>query len=162
MDFTEKLKTKLEQFIDEIHQERWYGKERELINRFVFNHLINMVENGTDFYSPAQIAIEGRVKQNLHPGGNQKKEVCKDLVIWRQPNQTIWTGEEDPLIIIEWKFNKDGQLYEKDIEWLKDYTRSNMTTKGVAVSIGKDYTSRAVLISLGEVINENWINKSYE
>lgn len=159
MDTITKIKKSLEQFLDEVNQEKWYGKERELINRFVFNHLINMVEINSDFYSPAQIAIESRVKQIKSITGRNKKEVCKDLVIWQKPNQTVWADGANPLLIMEWKFGNGG-LYSDDIEWLEKFTRDNQSTTGIAINIDIDevYSIKAALIYQGKIIDKSWIN----
>ena len=98
-----KLKQELNRMLlecfSEMKIEKWFGKEREMINRFVFSKLVKNLGCCKEFYDPAQIGIEVRVKQ-IRVG---KNEVCKDLVIWKYPSQTVWSEEKVPLCIIEWK-----------------------------------------------------------
>jgi hypothetical protein len=159
-EFDELLRAKLINFIKEIESEGWFGKERELLNRFVFNNLAKIIKDGSPFFSLAQIGIEVRVKQAIEGG---KKEVCKDLVIWRQPNQTVWTEDNVPLCIIEWK-HRNKVPYTEDINWLKKYTEINPGCIGVALNIETEpvYKLDAVLIKKGDILREDWIHYPLE
>ena len=56
------LNKALVEFVDEIQQEKWFGKERELISRFAFTKLIGLAGKHPLFIDPAQIGIEVRVQ----------------------------------------------------------------------------------------------------
>jgi hypothetical protein len=150
---TELLRMLLE-FINEIEKEKWFGKERELVSRFVFSKLVKNVGCCSEFFDTAQIGIEVRVKQ-IAKG---KDAVCKDLIIWRKSNQTYWSKENVPLCIMEWKHgNKKPSKY--DIDWLQSYTKLHPACFGVALNIENttDYELKAVLIANGEIEDGNWI-----
>ena len=153
--FQKELNRMFVEFITEIEKEKWFGKERELVSRFVFSKLIKNIGCCKEFTDPAQIGIEVRVKQ-IRVG---KNEVCKDLVIWKYPSQTVWSEEKVPLCIIEWK-HQNREPSEYDIKWLKAYTAINANCFGIALNINNniEYTIKAVLIENGEVIDSDWIN----
>ena len=137
----------LNEFIIEIKNEQWFGKERELVSRFAFSKLVKNVGCCEQLFDPAQIAIEVRVNQVKENG---KKEVCKDLVIWGQPNQTVWSSNNIPLCIMEWKHRKKFP-HEYDIEWLEKYTASYENCFGIALNVVNEgqYQLKAVLVEHG-------------
>jgi hypothetical protein len=149
------LKRMLIEFLDEIKKEKWFGKERELISRFVFSKLVNNIGCCENLYDTAQIGIEVRVKQITTNG---KKEVCKDLVIWNQPNQTVWSSDKPPLCIMEWK-HRNKKPSESDIKWLLKYSEANNSCFGIALNVEneKEYRLNAVLIENGKITDANWI-----
>ncbi len=150
------LKNILTDFFSEIQKDEWVGKERELVSRFAFSKLVSNINSIPEFYNPAQIGIEVRVKQT--PGLNKKEFVCKDLIIWKEPNSTAWTTNNIPLVIMEWKHN-NGEPYKNDITWLEEYTDLNKSCFGIAVNIDtkKQYQLTATLIEKGKTIEENWL-----
>lgn len=145
------------EFIREIQEEKWFGKERELVSRFVFSKLVKNIGCCSEFTDPEQIGIEVRVSQVT----SGKKEVCKDLVIWKYKNQTKWSEDNVPICIIEWK-HRNKEPYKYDIDWLKVYTEKYPTCFGISLNIEneKEYTISSVLIENGQVIDENWIKYS--
>jgi hypothetical protein len=154
-ELKQELKRMLLECFSEMKLEKWFGKEREIINRFVFSKLVKNPGCCKEFYDPAQIGIEGRVKQ-IKEG---KNEVCKDLVIWKYPNQNIWSEEKIPICIMEWKHQKRVPS-EYDIKWLKAYTAKNIQCFGIVININNnpEYLIKAVLVENGEVINSHWID----
>ncbi|MBT8319251.1 MAG: hypothetical protein KJP01_03900 [Gramella sp.] len=150
------LKHKLTEFFYEIQQNEWYGKERELVSRFAFSKLVSNINSTPEFYDPAQIGIEVRVKQI--EGIKKKEFVCKDLIIWKQPNSTAWTKHNIPIVIMEWKHN-NGQPYNKDIQWLEEYTSINKSCFGIALNIDTKFKFQlsATLIENGRIKEENWL-----
>jgi hypothetical protein len=137
----------LNEFIIEIKNEQWFGKERELVSRFAFSKLIKNIGCCEQLFDPAQIAIEVRVKQITENG---KKEVCKDLIIWSQPNQTVWGKYNVPLCIMEWK-HRNKLPYEYDIDWLEKYTSVYKDCFGIALNVENEgnYQLKAVLVEDG-------------
>jgi hypothetical protein len=127
------------------------GREREAVSRYAFAHLVKCCQDGTVLHDSAQIGIEVAVGQLTrcdeypHVG----KTVCKDLVIWRNPNTVLWKGNVphfEPLAIMEWKMvhafdriadrPKKSESYESDIRWLGKKARS----------IGSEFVGYAIFI----------------
>jgi hypothetical protein len=150
------LKQILTEFFFEIQQDEWFGKERELVSRFAFSKLVTNINSNPEFYNPAQIGIEVRVKQLS--GINKKEFVCKDLIIWKEPNSTAWTNNNVPLVIMEWKHN-NGKPHNYDIQWLEEYTSINKSCFGIALNIDtkKEFQLTATLIENGKTKEENWL-----
>ena len=155
--FQKELNRMFLEFITEIQKEKWFGKERELVSRFVFSKLIKNIGCCKEFTDPEQIGIEVRVKQ-IKSG---KNEICKDLVIWKYRNQTIWSKDNTPICIIEWKHNnKEPSKY--DMDWLKSFTKKFSSCFGIAVNVEneREYKINAVLIECGKIYDENWLSYS--
>lgn len=151
----ELIKNLLIEFYEEIRAERWFGKERELVSRFAFSKLVKSVGKCDELQSTEQISIETRVKQVIEGG---KNEVCKDMIIWREQNQTAWSENPVPLMIIEWKHGKK-KPYPYDLEWLKTYTLQNSECIGLTVNIDNEenYRIHSTLIENGKLIDYEWI-----
>jgi hypothetical protein len=157
----EELRRMLLEFIHEMQQENWFGKEREIVSRFAFSKLIKNIGCCEAFYDAAQIGIEMRVKQvaQAEQGKSVKKEVCKDLMIWQFPNQTRWSDPDYPNCIIEWK-HKNKAPSEYDITWLKAYTKTYPDCFGIALNVENEnavYKISGVLISNGEIEDAHWL-----
>lgn len=150
----EELKRMLTEFIKEIEDEKWFGKERELVSRFTFSKLVKNVGCCPELQDSRQLGIEVRVEQVMEG----KKEVCKDMVIWKKPNQTAWSEDNVPYCIIEWK-HRNKKPYQYDIDWLKEYTKKHPDCFGVALNVENEelYSLRAVLVEMGEVMENDWI-----
>jgi hypothetical protein len=143
------IRRMLLEFMDEIEQDQWKGKEREIVSRFTFSKLIKNVGCCSEFHHAGQICIEGRVFQVT---GTSKTHVCKDMVFWKQPFQTIFdTPAPVPLGIIEWKHRlKEPSDY--DCDWLKKYTRKNPDCFGIALTVENE-----ARYENGEVSDQHWI-----
>lgn len=150
------LKKLLTEFFFEIQQDGWFGKEREMVSRFAFDKLVSNTNSIPEFYSASQIGLEVRVKQLL--GDNRKEFVCKDLILWKEPNSTAWTKNNVPLVIMEWKHN-NGKPYKNDINWLAEYIDINKSCFGIAINIDtkKEYKLTATLLKKGKAKEENWL-----
>lgn len=108
----------------------WYGRENELVNLFAHSFLLKKQSSSLH---PSQIGIEVAVKQIQRQG--TKALVRKDLVIWRQPNQTVWkdlSPENDPAVVVEFKINDDRKC-ASDIEWLRLFTNAYPGVVGYSV-----------------------------
>lgn len=57
-------------------------RERELVSRFAFGHLVPRCRPGTALFHPRQLGIEVAVPQRSGDGVRRQPDVCKDLVIW--------------------------------------------------------------------------------
>src|SRR5881628_319506 len=111
-----------------------FGREAEIVNRYVFRHLLKYVRSNGVLNAPEQIAIGVAVPQiDYRDGARHKKQVCKDLVIWRDSGQTHWSRDgRPPLAVLEWKTN--GVVSNVDRRWLRSFTRRRPTV-GYAVTV---------------------------
>jgi hypothetical protein len=122
-------------FFQEVLSTGWYGCEREAISLFAFRHLLAHVKAGSVLHDPAQIAIEVAVPQI--PGPRRKTQVCKDLVIWREPASTCWSepaqADNFPLSVLEWKHGRSVPA-EEDVEWLRTFSAGREGFIGFAIA----------------------------
>ncbi|HEY4901053.1 MAG TPA: hypothetical protein VIH91_09580 [Terriglobales bacterium] len=132
----------------ELHQRvcsDWSGRERELVSLFAFGYLATFFSaDNAILKAQAQIGIEVAVKQTGHLE-SMKTQVCKDLVVWREPAMTAWDGQwqlnRTPLCVMQWKcitpltvarVNKKTVL-APDVDWLKKFTEQNNDCIGFSV-----------------------------
>ena len=160
------IKRALDNFLKDIKQKHWAGRENEAINLFVFGHLLKEVKTNSILYDSTQIAMECAVQQNP---GSVKKQVRKDLIIWHKPGMNCWNENKElkntPLAIIEWKvkgFRKPnkGELKnsEYDIQWLKAFSKDKKDFIGYAITLdisGGNYNLLVNEVFEGNLINEN-------
>jgi hypothetical protein len=130
-------------------EEGWPGMEREAVSLFAFGHLVPQCKAGRILFDPAQIGIEVRV---LQPGVLPKKpkgpyskktdRICKDLIVWREP-ETTWQDGVHPLAVMEWKTNQ-AQVSVSDVQWLKKLSKEcpEFTGYAVCLNMKKDRTFR--------------------
>lgn len=132
----------LVEFFDNVKKNKWYGKEREAVSLFAFDNLIKKICPNSILFDPAQIGIEVRVPITSL---NKKKEVCKDLVIWPNPNMNVWDLNKNPVnqprTIIEWKVLPNN-IKEKplkndlhDIAWIKEFSKNKRNFIGFLVTL---------------------------
>jgi hypothetical protein len=120
-------------FVTKLNEIKWFGREREVVSKFVLSSLVSRCIEGSPLYDIGQISIEGAVPQMKSPDKKTKNQVNKDLVIWDKPHSTCWNEKFEavnhPVSIIEWKvegywtgkkLNSKNTIY--DIEWLKQYS----------------------------------------
>lgn len=145
------IRTSLSDFANDLHEHEWHGRENELVNLFVFGHLLRLGCPPKGRLDPTQIGIEVAVPQLLVRKPGAKKAVRKDLVIWRLPRTTFWSkspdGDECPMLaVMEWKsLNNVGakenkhrkqEIFTKhDIDWLQCSTRQHPGMIGYAVFV---------------------------
>ena len=139
----------LRDFVDEITRGSWSGRrEREAISLYVLGHLQHEAKRGRILYDPLQVAIEVPVRQiaaekqtAISRRKGAKREVAKDLLIWRRPKMTTWTcdgrSHHIPLAILEWKFGRVS-AFEDDVRWLEEYSTEHPGCTGYAVSLHRD------------------------
>jgi hypothetical protein len=101
----------------------WYVRERDVVNLFVFGHLVPQFR--TAQMDIRQIGIEVPV-QVLPESPKEKPSVYADIVVWPHSRETVWRKCK-PLARIEWKniscrtkkaVHLEGQ-HQKDILYLK-------------------------------------------
>lgn len=129
----------------------WRGRENEVVNQFAHRILAGRVARTSltgdgPLRDLTQLGIEVSVEQVVteptKKGNGRKKEVRKDLVIWRDGERSSydedWRIRTAPLAIIEWKARHEkAQLHEADLEFLRAFTALDRyrDTLGVAVSV---------------------------
>jgi hypothetical protein len=168
-DISQIILRSLESFIVDIRRRRWFGRENEAINFFVFGHLLDHIDPNGPFHDPAQVGIEVAVKQ-VSGRKCAKEKVRKDLVIWRKPGDNYWIRgrkrARPPLAIIEWKVirNKPVKANSRyDIDWLKTFTGAHRKTVGFAISARVEGARSVALwtrIQKGEIIDSGTIPDS--
>jgi hypothetical protein len=113
----------------------WYVRERDVVNLFVFRHLVPTFQAAN--LDIGQIAIEVPV-QVLPQSPEEKHGVYADIVVWPHNKATVWRKCK-PLARIEWKNiscrvknarHLEGQ-HQKDIEHLND--NCQLTSMGYAL-----------------------------
>lgn len=135
------IRNSLSNFVDEYLDGSWTGqREREAVSTFVFGSLLEAVDTDGFLHDPTQIGIEVPVPQVTRPDedpSGKKSQVCKDLVIWHEPQTTCWDSQGNPTtvpaLILEWKFSTT-EVSEYDVNWLKAFTGKYADCHGYAVT----------------------------
>jgi hypothetical protein len=129
------FRTALESLLPDLADAPWYVRERDVVNLFVFGHLIPQFR--TAEMDIRQIAIEVPV-QVLPESPNAKPSVYADIVVWHHNKATAWRTCK-PLARIEWKniscrAKKTAHLegeHQRDILHLK--RNSHLASMGYAL-----------------------------
>jgi hypothetical protein len=113
----------LESLLPDLADAPWYVRERDVVNLFVFGHLVPQFQDAK--LDIGQISIEVPV-QVLPENPGEKPGVYADIVVWHHNKATTWRTCK-PLARIEWKniscrtkkaAHLEGQ-HQKDILHLK-------------------------------------------
>jgi hypothetical protein len=89
----------LESFLPDLADAPWYVRERDVVNLFVFGHLVPKFQaEGLDI---GQIGIEIPV-QVIPQSKKAALGVYADIVVWPHKKATVWRTCK-PLARIEWK-----------------------------------------------------------
>lgn len=99
-----------------------YVREHEVVNLFVFGHLVPLFQRHN--LDLRQIGIEYPVSKIVERP-KSKPGARKDLVIWPKVGATRWNNHK-PIAVVEWKHisritpqpTEVRKAYLKDIEWL--------------------------------------------
>jgi hypothetical protein len=89
----------LESLLPDLADAPWYVRERDVVNLFVFGHLVPRFQD--EKLDIGQIGIEVPV-QVLPESPNEKPSVYADIVVWQHNKATAWRTCK-PLARIEWK-----------------------------------------------------------
>jgi len=147
------IRESLESLVSSVFASQWYGREREVVSLYAFNHLQALCRESSVLHHPAQIALDGAVPQL--PGPDRKKLVCKDLVIWPEPGMTCWDEDRGPvnypIAILEWKANKP-KVSPGDVKWLREFSAGRERFVGYAACL--DLEQRRFRLSCTRVHNE--------
>ena len=114
----------LESLLPDLADAPWYVRERDVVNLFVFRHLVLQFQDAK--LDIGQIGIEVPV-QVLPESPKEKSGVYADIVVWPHNKATAWRTCK-PFARIEWKniscrAKKATHLereHQKDIEHLND------------------------------------------
>ena len=121
-------------FFEELAGHDGYVREHEIVNLFVFGHLVPQFQRrGLDL---RQIGIEYPVKQIQLSSGDAPCTL-RHLVVWPRVGATLWCGYQ-PVAVVEWKnissiTHEPAQVrrgHKKDVEWLR--TNSGLMQVGYA------------------------------
>jgi len=131
----------LVEFNDWFIEADWIGKERDAVNLFTMGFLAKNVQPDAAIHDLRQIRIEVGIAQL--PDHRVKKAVGKDLTIWKDPLQTTWDIDYQPVnvpwVVLEWKFQRGGKkkdlFDEYDTMWVSEFTRHNEGTFGYLVQL---------------------------
>ena len=126
------IRAALDAFVAELNRRNCWGKEREAVSVFVLGFLSRHVES-------TRIGIEVRVPQLPEP--SRKEAVCKDVVIWKEPFDNVFTRPNEvkrvPVAVMEWKCFTPSHS-RADVEWLKQFTARHQSCAGYAVRLFQD------------------------
>jgi len=135
-------------FLADIRNKGWFGREREAISLFVFSQLIKHIIH-------TRIMIEGAVPQLKTLG---KELVCKDIVIWEKPYMTCWNKGQKltnyPLAIMEWKVDISGKnkppdkFVRDDIKWLAKYSSEKDNITGYSFYLDINSTGKPAHLTI--------------
>ena len=138
----------------------WSGRrEREVVSLFAFGPLLDQVSREGFLQDSGQVGIEIAIPQvavgdeDLH---GKKSQVCKDLVIWPEPQMTCWNKNDDPehapAAVVEWKFGLN-RVSQRDVNWLKGFTDEYPNCTGYAVTAnqsGAEFTLSCTRVADGQ------------
>jgi hypothetical protein len=160
------VRDSLTEFVADVFGSSWKGREREAVSLYAFGFLQRQIRKGGILRDPTQIGIEVTVPsdKSLNPKGR----VCKDLVLWREPNMTCWNAGWEvvnfPLMIMEWKAfrlpSSRPQISKKDVEWLRQYS-ALYPSVFVGYTVSLDLLQRKFRISVtrieGGSADDHWL-----
>ena len=89
----------LQSLLPDLADAPWYVRERDVVNLFVFGHLVPQFRAKN--LDTRQIAIEVLV-QKVRESDREKVARYADIVVWPHNKATIWRACK-PLVQIEWK-----------------------------------------------------------
>jgi hypothetical protein len=162
--FDQLFRTALKTLLDDLAAAPWYVREREVVNLFVFGHLVREFQNAD--LDIRQISIEMPVLKlprdsnaNLVPQTPRPREArgkYADIVVWPHIRATRWLTCK-PLVHIEWKNiscreEDPGNLergYRKDIRALKH----NQSLVCASYAVLTDQRDRRVNVQWTRIIN---------
>ena|ERR1700734_3321107 len=162
--FDEIFRAALKTLLDDLAGAPWYVREREVVNLFVFGHLVREFQNAD--LDIRQLTIEMPVLKlprdtnaNLFPQSPKPREArgkYADIVVWPHIKATRWLTCK-PLVHIEWKNiscreENPGNLerdHKKDIRALKH----NQSLVCASYAVLTDQRDRAVNVLCTRIIN---------
>lgn len=122
------LRVALASLLPDLAAAPWYVREREVVNLFVFRHLIPQFQ--TENLDIGQLGIEVPVLK-IRESPKAKLGKSADILVWSHSKATIWQRCK-PLVHVEWKNiscreNNPDELkrqYKRDIRYLHNNRRS--------------------------------------
>ena len=172
------IRSALESFVRDIRSDDLWRREHELVNLFVFGHLVPKSRGSGVISDLTQIGIGTAVPQLKRRWTRRKdSDVCKDVVIWPEPGMTCWDDngkpEYFPLSVLEWKSlnrqdrgprlpKRKRERYEKDLQWLCDMSSWTMDRNlpFVGYRVFVDQTTRPIHVAVDRAFrgtpSEKW------
>lgn len=167
--FERLFRAALQSLLPELAACPWHVREREVVNMFVFRHLIPQFQTSEEELDISQIAIEEPVLKLPKAKQDNSKEVVKvprqtagknaDIVVWSHANATRWVTCR-PLVHIEWKnissiekkkARKLEQGHEDDICTLKH----NRELVSVSYAVLTDQRDRHLEVRCTRIVDGN-------
>jgi|SRR6516165_8426895 hypothetical protein len=138
-------------------------REHELVNRFVFAHLVREFEpenldlTQIGIECPVRVSqLDAEYKAKHTNSSRQKPGPRKDLVIWPHSEATLWCGCK-PLAVIEWTFsNWISKGKRREHEWDCRFIEVNTPiafSSGYAVYVHRDQEAATL-----QCISKNPVN----
>jgi hypothetical protein len=104
----------LKSLLPDLADAPWHVREREVVNLFVFGHLIPQFQ--TENLNISQTSIEVAVLNIPDPENeNPKLSVSADIVVWPHKKATLWQTCR-PLARVEWKNISCREKAPRDLE----------------------------------------------
>jgi len=169
------IQCSLESFYLDFCEMESCGREREVVSRYVFAHLVKHCEPGNVLHDSAQIGMEVAVRQleRCQEYPHVGKDVCKDVVIWREPKTILWKANArhfEPLAIMEWKMihafdrpqdrKRKQEEYKSDIRWLGNKARA-VGAEFIGYAVFVDSTSEPRKLECAMVTAEEAQQRGY-
>jgi hypothetical protein len=137
------VRSSLTAFIEGFTLAKWWGKERDCVNRFVHGVLMRRCQPSTILAHPTQIGIEV---------GWLSRETCslarlprKDVVIWPEPWMSCWNEAWEainfPMAILEWKALRTARrvtCHAHDRQWLSGLAKERAEFAGYSVAMNRE------------------------
>ena len=149
----------LRRFLHEVESKKWRGRERDAVSLFAFGALLHELKHGLPRFDARQIGIEVALNQGFKRPRGGKERANKDLVIWRKPFSTAWSGGS-PLAVLEWKVDseeKSASVNARELKtmrsWLTSYLARNRATRGYGFHLQLHDGRRPTVVSVSRFAN---------
>jgi hypothetical protein len=150
--FAKVFKAGLESLLPDLAEAPWYIREREVVNRFVFRHLVPKFPDAD--LDVSQLGIE--VPVQVFPESNKAKpSVYADIVVWRHGSAGVWLRCK-PLARVEWKNiscrDKTGEIWRRHQEDVS-HLRQNATLAFLNYAVITSRRRGMVRVSCKQIMN---------
>jgi hypothetical protein len=125
--FERLFRAALESLLPDLATAPWYVREREVVNLFMFGHLVPQFQLQTENLDIGQIGIEVPVKV-FPQNDDERPSVYADIAVWPHSKAGVWRTCK-PFARIEWKNiscrEKSGSDLERQHQDDIDHLRHN-------------------------------------
>jgi hypothetical protein len=154
--FDKLFRAALEKLLPDLADAPWYVREREVVNLFVFGHLIRQFQDKN--LDIRQIGIEVPVQNIPDPEtSNPRLSVSADIVVWPHKKATLWRTCR-PLARIEWKNISCREMHPRELvrQHETDIRRLNRNSQLACLSYAvlTDQQDKHVNVRCTRIVNE--------